>query len=69
MSKPRTFQELATKAHDIEMTIANHRGKSPSSYEIKKDKGDQEEYQAFQGVNEGNHGHFHRGACTNFKKT
>jgi len=40
MSKPRTFQELATKAHDMEMTIANHRGKSSSSYEIKKDKGE-----------------------------
>ena len=40
MSKPRTFQELATKAHDMEMTIANRRGKSSSSYEIKKDKGE-----------------------------
>jgi len=39
MSKPRTFQELATKAHDMEMTIANRRSKSSSSYEIKKDKG------------------------------
>ena len=40
MSKPRTFQELATKAHDMEMTIANRRGKPSSSYEFKKDKGD-----------------------------
>ena len=39
MSKPRTFQKLATKAHDMEMTIANCRSKSSSSYEIKKDKG------------------------------
>ena len=38
MSKPRTFQELATKAHDMEMTIANRRGKSSSSCEFKKDK-------------------------------
>jgi len=38
MSKPRTFQELASKAHDTEMTIANYHGKSPSSYEFKKDK-------------------------------
>ena len=40
MSKPRTFQELATKAHDMEMTIANHHRKSSSSYEFKKDKGE-----------------------------
>jgi len=40
MSKPRTFQELATKAHDMEMTIANRCGKSSSSYEFKKDKGE-----------------------------
>jgi len=26
ISKPRTFQELATKAHDMEATIANRRG-------------------------------------------
>ena len=40
MSKPRTFQELATKAHDMEMTIANRRGRSATSYEFKKDKGE-----------------------------
>jgi len=40
MNKPRTFQELATKAHDMEMTIANHHGKSSSSYEFEKDKGE-----------------------------
>jgi len=39
MSNPGTFQELATKAHDMEMTIANRRSKSSSSYEFKKDKG------------------------------
>ena len=39
MSKPMTFQELATKAHDMEMMIANRRRKSSSSYEFKKDKG------------------------------
>jgi len=40
MSKPRTFQELAAKVHDMEMTIANHRSKPSSSYEFKKDKGE-----------------------------
>jgi len=40
MSKPRTFQQLATKAHDMKMTIANRHGKSSSSYEFKKDKGE-----------------------------
>jgi len=40
MSKLRTFQELATKVYDMEMMIANHRGKLSSSYEFKKDKGE-----------------------------
>ena len=40
MSKPRTFQELAAKAHDMEMTIANSCSKLSSLYEFKKDKGD-----------------------------
>jgi len=39
MSKPRTFQELATKANDMEIMIPNHRSKPSSSYEFKKDKG------------------------------
>ena len=38
ISKPRTFQELAIKAHDMEMTIANRCGESAISYEFKKDK-------------------------------
>ena len=33
-----TFQELAAKAYKMEMTIANRRGKSATSYEFKKDK-------------------------------
>jgi len=40
MSKPSTFQELATKAHDMEMTISNCRGKASSAFKTRKDKGD-----------------------------
>jgi len=40
MSKPRTFQELATKAHDIEMTIASCRSKPSSLSDSRKDKGE-----------------------------
>lgn len=38
MSKPRTFQELATKAHDMKVTVANRRGNSSYPTELKKDK-------------------------------
>jgi len=38
LSKPLTFQALATKAHDMEVTIANHRGTSFGFAESKKDK-------------------------------
>jgi len=37
MSKPRNFEELATKAHDMEVAIANHYGSSFSVAESKKD--------------------------------
>jgi len=37
MSKPQTFQELVTKAHDMEVTIANHRDSSFNAAESKKD--------------------------------
>ena len=40
MSKLRAFQELATKAHDMEMTIASRRGKSSSLPDSRKDKGE-----------------------------
>ena len=40
MSKPRTFQELATKVHDMGMTIANCRGKASPTFEARKEKGD-----------------------------
>jgi len=40
MSKRSTFQELATKAHDMEITIANRCSKLSSLYKFKKDKGD-----------------------------
>jgi len=38
MSKRRTFQELATKVHDMELTIASHHGSSLFSTETKNDK-------------------------------
>jgi len=38
MSKARTMQELATKAHDMEVTIASYRGSSLSFAESKKDE-------------------------------
>ena len=37
MSKPLTFQELATKAHDMEVTIANRRDNSFNVAESKRD--------------------------------
>jgi len=40
MSKPRTLQELATKVHDMEMTIANINGLLYSYYELKEAKGE-----------------------------
>ena len=39
MSKPRALQELATKAHDTEVTIVSHRGKSFSSSDSRKGQG------------------------------
>jgi len=40
MSKPRIFQELATKVHDMEMMIVNRHGKSSISSKFKNDKGE-----------------------------
>ena len=40
MSKSRTFQELATKAHNMEMTIANRHTKASSTLEARKEKDD-----------------------------
>jgi len=40
MSKPKTFRKLATKAHDMETTIASRRGKSSSSSDSRKNKGE-----------------------------
>jgi len=38
MSKSRTFQELAIKAYDMEVTIASRRSNSFYSTELMKDK-------------------------------
>jgi len=38
MSQPQTFQELATKVHDMEVTIVDRRGNSFDFAESKKDK-------------------------------
>jgi len=38
MSKPKTFQELATNAPDVGVTIVNRHGNSFYSIEPKKDK-------------------------------
>ncbi|KAH7847365.1 hypothetical protein Vadar_025265 [Vaccinium darrowii] len=38
--KPKTFEELATRAHDMEISIANHGGKNPAILEKPSDKRD-----------------------------
>ena len=43
MSKPRTFQELATKANDMEMTIPDRHRKASPTFEARKEKGDLKE--------------------------
>ena len=69
MSKPRTFQELAKKAHDIEMTLANRRNKPSSSYEFKKDKGySKKSSTPSKPSNEGNYDCFHIRACEHFRE-
>ena len=40
MSKPRTLQELATKAHDMKVFIANRCSSSFSVAKLRKDKAD-----------------------------
>jgi len=40
ISTPKTFQELATNASDMEMITTNHPGKASSAAEIRKHKGD-----------------------------
>jgi len=38
MTKPQTLQDLATKAHNTKVTIANRRDNSFSVAELKKDR-------------------------------
>jgi len=38
ISKPQTFQKLATKVHNMEVTIANRRSNSFGFGKLKKDK-------------------------------
>jgi len=38
LSKPQTFQQLTTKAHDMEVTIANHHDSSFNVAESKKNR-------------------------------
>jgi len=40
MSKLKTFEELATKVHNMEMTIANRRMKASATTEAREEKGD-----------------------------
>jgi len=40
MSKPRAFQELGTKVHDMEMMIVNRHEKASPTCEARKEKGD-----------------------------
>ncbi|KAK2986704.1 hypothetical protein RJ640_010929 [Escallonia rubra] len=37
-NRPASFEELATRAHDMEISIANHGGNSPALHDPRKDK-------------------------------
>ena len=56
--KDHLSKTSAIKVHDIEMTIANHHGKSSSSYEFKKTNVKSRSAPSLPGINKGDHGHF-----------
>jgi len=69
MSKRSTFQELATNAHEMEMTIANHHGKLSFSYKFKDKRETKKSSKPSKALTKGYQGHFHWEICMDFRET